>query len=254
MQHNRAMRSLLASLALVAMTGQGWADCQTLTATQISQDIQNSPDANDALKNASCTFGGAGVAESGGNSCSSNGNNFGVLQLTRSNLPAGETPESYLAKSPQEQIDIWAQPVGNSNTRGGYQTLAANQTIGGTPVTEGMKAACFQFGPLICRNDIAFMNANGGACPTASNGGVRATGGQNGTLRDGTASLDGNNQSICSWGGAIQKKINDAAATCTNATPQCILGPGGFTPTTTPTASLAPSPSASDVLVGSTQI
>ncbi len=40
---------------------------------------------------------------------------------------------------------------------------------------------------------------------------MRAT---NATLANGSANLDGNNQSICSWGGAIQNKINQAAATC----------------------------------------
>src|ERR1700743_1373776 len=76
------------SLVLVFATTSAIADptCQTLTASQIAQDIQNSPTANQTLKNSACTFGGAGIAESGGNSCASNGNNFGVLQLTKSNL------------------------------------------------------------------------------------------------------------------------------------------------------------------------
>ena len=206
----------IAAFVNLAEIAEAQSTCQTLTATQISQDIQNSPTANQTLRSASCVFGGAGVAESGGNSCSSNGNNFGILQLTRSNLPPGMTPEQYLALSPQQQIDIWAQQVGNSNTTGGYQTLANNSSIGGATVTPGMMAACFQFGPTICRNDINFMQANAGACPTTANGGVTAT---RNTLNNGTANLDGNNQSICSWGGSIQQKIDNAAATCTNACP-----------------------------------
>lgn len=182
------------------------------SAFDIASALKKCDSANDTLKDNACNFGGASIAESGGNTCESNGNNFGVLQLTRTNLNGtGISPDQYLNLPMQQQVCIWAQQVGNSNTQGGYQTLANNRNIGGTPGTSGMLMACFQFGPLICKNDISFMQSHGGACPTAGNGGVRATGG---TLSNGSANLDGNNQSICSWGGAIQNKINQAAASC----------------------------------------
>jgi len=193
---------------------------QQYSAAQISQAIQNSPYASQALKSSSCTFGGAGIAESGGNTCESNGNNFGVLQLTSSNLPPGTSANQYLNSSLQTQVDTWAKQVGNSNTSGAYQTLANNGQVGGYNVTPGTLAACFQFGPLICKNDVAALQS-GGACPTSGNGGVVATGA---TLRNGTANLDGNGQSICSWGKSIQNKINQAASTCQN-------GGGTTTPT-----------------------
>ena len=145
-----------------------YADCQTVSASDVAQDIQNCPSSNNTLKNNACNFGGAAIAESGGNSCASNGNNFGVLQLTRSNLTnTGYSPSQYLNLSAQQQVCIWAQQVGNSNTSGAYQTLSNSGNINGAPVTAGMLAACFQFGPLICKNDLAFMQANGGACPTS---------------------------------------------------------------------------------------
>jgi hypothetical protein len=210
---------------------------QNYSATDISNAIQNCPDANNTLKQNSCNFGGAAMAESDGNTCESNGNNFGVLQLTRTNLPPNTTPSQYLNESLQDQVCTWAKQVGNSNTSGGYATLSQNSSIGGTPVTPGMLAGCFQFGGLICKNDIAFMQANGGSCPTAGNGGVRATGS---TLSNGTANLDGNYQSICSWGNAIQSKINKYAATCKGT------GGGGGTNcpggTTTPGGAISPSP------------
>ncbi len=222
------------------------------SASEISNAIQNSPNANSTLKNASCEFGGAGVAESGGNTCETNGNNFGVLQLTSSNLPSGITADQYLNMPLQQQVDVWAKQVGNSNTTGGYKTLQANSDIGGTPVTAGMMGACFQFGPLICKNDINFMQQNGGQCPNASNGGVRAT---NSTLRAGTANMDGNSQSICTWGKTIQAKINQAAATCNKkVSNNCPLGPGDFSKPTTPVAAAAPAPSATDVYVASGQV
>lgn len=208
---------------------------QQYSASQVSQAIQNSPYANSTLKSSSCNFGGASIAESGGNTCASNGNNFGVLQLTNSNLPAGMSSNQYLNLPLQQQVDIWAKQVGNSNTSGAYQTLANNNSIGGATVTPGMMSACFQFGPGICKNDVAFMQANGGACPAAGNGGVRATGR---TLSNGTANLDGNNQSICSWGQSIQNKINQAAATCANGGgTNCPAG------STTPGGAISPSPS-----------
>lgn len=184
---------------------------QHYSASDVAAAIRNCDSASDTLKSNACNFGGAAMAESGGNTCESNGNNFGVLQLTRGNLPQGMTSDEYLRLPMQQQVCTWAQQVGNSNTRGGYATLANNRDVGGTPVTSGMLMACFQFGQLICKNDIAFLQSHGGACPTAGNGGVRAT---NPTLANGSANLDGNNHSICSWGGAIQNKINQAAASC----------------------------------------
>jgi len=238
----RLLNLLGSGLALLALSTndacaylQSGCANQQYSASQVSQAIQNSPNANSTLKSSSCNFGGAAIAESGGNTCASNGNNFGVLQLTSSNLPAGMSANQYLNLPLQQQVNIWAQQVGNSNTSGGYQTLANNSSIGGAAVTPGMMSACFQFGPGICKSDVAYMQSNGGACPTAGNGGVRATGR---TLSNGTANLDGNNQSICSWGQAIQNKINQAAATCSNSGgTNC---PDG---TSTPGGAISPSPS-----------
>jgi hypothetical protein len=235
MRFSRLLHGCVAVLALSTNGARAYLQpgCanQQYSASQVSQAIQNSPYANSTLKSSSCNFGGASIAESGGNTCASNGNNFGVLQLTSSNLPAGMSANQYLDLPLQQQVDIWAKQVGNSNTSGAYQTLANNNSIGGTAVTPGMMSACFQFGPGICKNDVAFMQANGGACPSAGNGGVRATGK---TLSNGTANLDGNNQSICSWGQSIQNKINQAAATCSNGggtnCPDVGATPGGVIP------------------------
>ena len=87
MQNPFRMKALFAA-ALIAVPVVAFA-CATYNANQVSQAIQNSPYASSALTNSSCTWGGASMAESGGNTCSSNGNNFGVLQLTSKNLPPG---------------------------------------------------------------------------------------------------------------------------------------------------------------------
>jgi hypothetical protein len=235
------MRSLTsqfcAALALVAWPQLAVAQTCTPTnysASDIAAAVAASPNANSLLKNSSCTWGGAGRSESAGNLCASNGNNFGVLQLNRSNLPPGVTPAAY-------EADTWAAQVGNSNTSStGYQTLAAAQTsgqsIGSTPVTSGMMAACFQFGPAICNNDVAALQGGqpcGGASPVNINSVPR---------NPGSATTDGNGQTICSWGGNIQANINAAAATCKNGTGDCV--PSNSTDFPTP-----PAASPTDIIV-----
>lgn len=257
----------LTSSAIAKSWMQPGCNNHNYSAQEISQAIQNSSTANQTLKNASCDFGGAGRAESGGNTCLRNSKNFGILQLNEDNLPDGITPDQYLNLPLQQQVDIWASRVGNSNTSGGYaqlsQTRNSGGTIGGAPVSAGMLAACFQFGRAICQNDISYMQSHGGACPSAGNGGININ-----TLprsQWGRANLDGNNQSICTWGGAIQNKINEAASTCQNnksGQTDCPTTPGQDTGTPTiastsnplPSAATPPSLASSDILVSPTQI
>ena len=128
------------------------------SSAQIAGAIRTSRFATLILQFAACDFGAAALAESGGNTCASNGSNFGVLQLNNTNLPYGVTSDAYLALPMDKQVDVWALQVGKSNAADGYQTLARDkaqgQTVGGTAVTSGMLKACFQFGPGICYNDI----------------------------------------------------------------------------------------------------
>jgi hypothetical protein len=218
----QARGAIGAMLALVA--GVQLASGQTCTptsysASDIAAAVAASPDANAVLKGSSCTWGGAGRSESAGNLCASNGNNFGVLQLNRSNLPPGVTPAAYMAQPLQQQANTWAAQVGSGNTSStGYQTLASaqssGQSIGGTPVTSGMMAACFQFGPAICNNDVAALQ-NGQPCGGASPININSV-----PRNQGSATTDGNGQTICSWGGNIQANINSAAASCKNGV-QC---------------------------------
>jgi hypothetical protein len=221
------------------------------SASEIADAIRNSPDASDTLKAAACDFGAAALAESGGNTCERNNQNFGVLQLNKNNIPDFLEYNQYLNSSLQDQVDIWARQVGNTNTIGGYQTLVNamqnDSTIGGTTPTSGMLAACFQFGSAICQNDINFMRRNGGACPTPQNGGININ-----TLPRSEwsrANLDGNNQSICSWGRAIQNRINATADACKGAQ-AANCGPGDFFPNSpVPMAGSPPLPAATDVMV-----
>jgi hypothetical protein len=202
-----------ASLALMSpMIGaDAWAQCATYSSTDIANAINSSSTANAALKATACTWGGAGKSESGGNTCSSNGSNFGVLQLSSGNLAGtGYTAQQYLALPLQQQVNVWAMQAGNSGAGSGnvatISTAAASgQSFGSTPATRGMAAACVQFGSVICKNDLAALNAGqpcGGASPVPASYSVAQS----------SWTEDGNGQTICSWGKNIQANINSCAA------------------------------------------
>ena len=181
------------------------------SAQDIAAAVAASPSATATLRDAAAVWGAAGKSESGGNLCASNGDNFGVLQISRGNLPRRVTPRAYLAASLQRQVDIWAARVGNVNAQSeGYLLLAAAQAAGGSigsvPITPGILAACVQFGPTICYNDVAALR-NGQPC-----GGARPVN-INAVLRNpASATLDGNGQTICSWGGvAIEAALEIGA-------------------------------------------
>jgi len=185
---------------------------------EVAAAITHSTTAGLTLRAAACDFGAAAQVESGGNTCDTNGSNFGILQLNFENLPYGMTAEQYLDLSLQEQVDVWALQVGNANSHGGYEILVAARAsggnVGGAVVTSGMLAACFQFGPGICNNDVKFMEAHGGQCPARDNGGININTLPRHRWRE--ANLDGNSQRICSWGAVIQHNITQLAGTCAN--------------------------------------
>ena len=203
--------ALLACLLALPTGSAALAQCASYSSAQIAAAINNSSTASSALKATSCTWGGAGKSESGGGTCASNGSNFGVLQLSSQNLAsAGYTPAQYLALPLQSQVDIWASQAGNSGAASGNvntisNAAASGANIGSTPATQGMAAACVQFGAVICQNDLAALNAGlpcGGANPVRASYSVPSS----------TWTEDGNGQSICSWGANIQNNINSCNA------------------------------------------
>ena len=208
----------LLTLAFVLSAGASGAAAKICASTNysvgdIAAAVAASRNADPILKDGAQAWGGAGKSESGGNLCASNGYDFGVLQLNGGNLPRGVTPAAYMAESLQQQVDTWAAQVGNAGALSpGYQSLTAAQTtgqpIGATVVTAGMIAACFQFGPAICANDVAALRSGqpcGGAKPVNINRVPR---------HQSAATTDGNGQTICSWGEAISANIASASAAC----------------------------------------
>jgi hypothetical protein len=177
------------------------------SASEISAAVAASSQANAFLKGSSYVWGAAAAAESQGNLCASNGYNFGVLQLSRGNLPRRITPWAYMAQPLQRQVDIWVAQVGNdSSSWPAFQLLAeaqaAGRPIGAVVVTAGTVAACVQFGPTICDNDVTALR-KGQPC-----GGARPVNINNVLRNPATATMDGNGQTICSWGGGIQAAID----------------------------------------------
>lgn len=71
-------------------------------------------------------------------------------------------------------------------------------------VMDGVLAACSQFGPVICNNNITSIE-DGRALPIR--GGAGAIPCKEATCGHGTANQDGNGETIISWGLAIQKEI-----------------------------------------------
>ena len=210
---SRTFRASPASLALLSLMicTEARAQCATYSSTDIANAINSSSTASAALKATACTWGGAGKSESGGNTCASNGSNFGVLQVSSGNLAgSGYTSQQYLALPLQQQVDVWASQAGNSGAGSGsvatISTAAASgQSFGSTPATQGMAAACVQFGSVICKNDLAALNAGqpcGGANPVTAKYSVPQS----------SWTEDGNGQTICSWGKNIQANINSCTA------------------------------------------
>ena len=138
--------------------------------------------------------------KSSGNTCAAtaSGGAFRVFQMTPSNLAAqGVTPSQYQSMSLQQQTNIWLQGAGPTQQGSSFNYINSNtgQAISGTNLTQGMAAACSQFGSLICKNDLTSIQSGGG-CPTNI---IKATYGANGTLANRYANADGSGQTICWW-------------------------------------------------------
>ena len=104
------------SLAIIAAIHSPANACATYSAADIASAVANSPYASQAVKNASCTWGGAGwqanhpatparQRQAAALSASS--------KMTPSNLAAqGVTPSQYQNMSLQQQTNIWLQGAG----------------------------------------------------------------------------------------------------------------------------------------------
>jgi hypothetical protein len=187
------------------------AACSSFSLFETADAVKASSTASDEIKGRSCMWAGAATAESGGSTCAHNSNNFGVLQLSRQNIESvGLSPEQYMSESLQDQIDDWARAgAARNNSSRGFKLI--DRYIGNSlrfgKSMEGSLAACSQFGPTICNNDIDIVE---GGKPLPKKDGASAIRCKDKTCGHGTANQDGNGHTIVSWGLAIQQKIVDA--------------------------------------------
>jgi hypothetical protein len=185
--------------------------CQSYTLFEIADAIKASRDAPSEVKWRSCMWGGAAIAESSGNTCSHNSNNFGVLQLSRQNIEhLGLSPLEYMSQSLQDQIDGWALAGAAENDASeGYSLInndiSRSRQFGQT--MEGSLAACSQFGPCICNNDVDLLHDGK---PLPNRGAFTAIRCTNASCNSCTANQDQNGETIVSWGLTIQRNIISA--------------------------------------------
>ena len=226
------LQALFAALILfgpvrLAQAGQPQQYCEktNYSASQIADAVNNSS-LRDDLKQTSCSLGGLGRFESGGNKGIYNGTCCtGIFQLNTENALryANATPAQFGCKSLQDQVNAWAELTNDGYNTPAVRTLASMQTFDGQTVDASFIAACIQLGPGNCQKMI-----NGGTCGSWT---------------------DSNGTSICDMARNAKK---NADASCQEGTPQCAMGPGDFP--TTPVAAAAPAGAASDVNVAANQV
>lgn len=134
-----------------------------VSSADITQAIQNSPNASAWLKqNAQAVANLAINVESGGNTSAFNGSCcYGVLQMNRTNIAkyAGVTPEQYRQLPLQVQIDVWSQLTADAMRSGVVRQFIGLGTFDGRAVDGNLVLACVQLGIGNCQRMI-----NSGSC------------------------------------------------------------------------------------------
>lgn len=197
------------------------------SAQDITDAVKNSP-LRDDLKTTSCSLGGLGRFESGGNKGVYNGSCCtGIFQLNRRNVRdyAGTTPEGYGCMSLQDQTNAWA-----NLTNAGYETpavrqLASMSTFDGQKVDASFIASCIQLGTGNCQKMV-----NSGKCSGFS---------------------DINGTTIC---GMAKNARSQADPDCKDGEAVCgPSGPGDF-PTSIGVAANPPTAGAASIIVAPTDV
>jgi len=191
-------------------------------------DAVNASVLRDDLKSTSCTLGGLGRFESGGNKGIFNGSCCtGIFQLNTANVRryADTNREGYACMSLQEQVDAWARLTNDGYNTPAVRRLMEMGTFDGQRVDAGFIASCIQLGPGNCQQMVSSGRCSGFADP-------------NGTT-------------ICDMANAARSN-SDPNCREGNNSQVCDMGPGDFP--TTPVAANPPAPSANDIVVGPGQI
>lgn len=197
-----------------------------------AQDITNAVNASplrDELKATSCSLGGLGRFESGGNTGVYNGSCCtGIFQLNNTNVwrYARTDRQGFGCMSLQEQVDAWARLTNDGYNTGVVRRLTEMGTFDGQRVDASFIAACIQLGTGNCQTMV-----NSGRC---------------------SGFADSNGTTICDMARAAQSNADPNCQNDTNAQ-ACDLGPGDFGGTG-PVAAQPPAPTAADIRVGVGQV
>lgn len=179
----------LSPVLLAAVTGHALAQkaqyCErtSYSAQDITDAVRNSS-LRDDLKGTSCSLGGLGRFESGGNKGIYNGSCCtGIFQLNKRNVRdyAGTTPEGYGCMSLQDQVDAWARLTNDGYNSQAVRQLASMSSFDGHKVDASFIAACIQLGTGNCQKMVSsgtcsgFSDINGTTiCSMASNASAMA--------------------------------------------------------------------------------
>ena len=181
--------ALMAALSLLTASGHGVAQrgqyCErtNYSAQEITDAVRNSP-LRDDLKGTSCSLGGLGRFESGGNKGVYNGSCCtGIFQLNNANVQkyAGTDRAGYGCLSLQDQVDAWARLTNDGYRSRAVRQLASMESFDGQKVDASFIAACIQLGTGNCQKMVSsgkcsgFSDVNGTTiCSMANNAGAMA--------------------------------------------------------------------------------
>lgn len=143
-----------------AVAGQ-YCERTNYSAQDITDAVRDSP-LRDDLKGTSCSLGGLGRFESGGNKGNYNGSCCtGVFQLNNANVQkyTGTDRAGYGCMSLQNQVDAWARLTNDGYNSPAVRQLASMSAFDGQKVDASFIAACIQLGTGNCQKML-----NSGKC------------------------------------------------------------------------------------------
>ena len=196
------------------------------SAQEITDAVRNSS-LRDDLKSTSCSLGGLGRFESGGNKGVYNGSCCtGIFQLNNANVQkyAGTDRAGFGCMSLQDQANAWANLTNDGYNTPAVRQLASMSTFDGQRVDASLVAACIQLGTGNCQKML-----NSGQCSGFS---------------------DSNGTTICDM---AKNARSQADPNCRDGETVCAQGPGDF-PTTTGVAANPPTADSANVIVESGQV
>ena len=221
---------VLATIAILSTAGSNraaaaaqYCERTNYSAQDITDAVRNSS-LRDDLKETSCSLGGLGRFESGGNKGIYNGSCCtGIFQLNNANIQkyAKTDREGYGCMSLQDQANAWADLTNAGYNSPAVRQLASMSTFDGQKVDASFIAACIQLGTGNCQKML-----NSGQCSGFS---------------------DINGTTIC---GMAKNARAMADPNCQDGQAVCgPSGPGDF-PTSTGVAANPPTAGTASIVVG----